>query len=336
MTTDVLLGGTMLAAAVLYVLTGGADYGGGVWDLFARGPRKAEQRALIEEAIAPVWEANHVWLIALIVILFSGFPLAFALVSTALHIPLTLVLLGIVARGAAFTFRAYDSRDDRVQRRWGLLFSVASVITPVVLGVVVGSLSTGGIEVVDRQVTSGFFQPWATGPFPWVVGLFTLSLFAYLAAVYLTVEAEELDEELADDFRRRALIGAAVAGGAAVVTIVLAADGAPILWRGLTEASWSLALFGVTACLALAAAWLLWVRRYRLARLAAAGQVGFVILGWGAAQHPYLLADAVTLAEASAPSHVQLALFVILCVGGLPLGLALRYLFRVFKQRPRT
>ena len=335
MTTDVLLGGAMLAAAVLYVLTGGADYGGGVWDLFARGPRRAEQRALVEEAIAPVWEANHVWLIALIVILFSGFPLAFALVSTALHIPLTLVLLGIVARGAAFTFRAYDSRDDRVQRRWGLVFSVASVITPVMLGVVVGSLSTGGIEVTDRQVTSGFFQPWATGVFPWMVGLLTLSLFAYVAAVYLTVEAEEQDRELTEDFRRRALVSAGVATAAAAVTFLLSADGAPLLWRGLTEASWSLALFAVTAGLAAGAAWLLWKRRYRLARLAAAGQVAFVVLGWGAAQHPYLLADAVTLAEASAPSNVQLAIFVVLCVGGIPLGLALRLLFRIFKQRSR-
>lgn len=332
MTTAILLGGAMLAAAVVYVLTGGADYGGGVWDLLARGPRKAEQRALVERAIAPVWEANHVWLIALVVILFSGFPLAFSLVSIALHIPLTLVLLGIVARGASFTFRAYDSREDRVQRRWGVVFSVSSAVTPIMLGVVVGTLSSGGIEVTGGEVTSGFFRPWAAEPFPWIVGVFTLSLFAYLAAVYLTVEAE--DDALRDDFRRRALIAAAVTAVAAVVTFVASRTGAPRLWRGLTEAGWSLALFGVTAALAIAAAWLLWTRRFRWARLAAAAEVAFVVLGWGAAQHPYLLADEVTLSAASAPSNVQLAIFVALCVGGIPLAIALRYLFRVFKARP--
>src|SRR5262245_55702390 len=109
---DVLLAGAMMVSLTFYALMGGADFGGGVWDLFAFGPRKRAQRELIAEAIGPIWEANHVWLILVIVILFTAFPPAFAAIATALHIPLTLMLVGIVLRGSAFTFRSYDKRTD--------------------------------------------------------------------------------------------------------------------------------------------------------------------------------------------------------------------------------
>lgn len=330
MTATLLLGGFMLAAAVAYVLTGGADYGGGVWDLFARGPRKRAQRELVEQAIAPIWETNHVWLIALVVLLFSGFPRAFAAVSTALHIPLTLLLIGIVARGAAFTFRAYDAREDRVQERWGRVFSISSAVTPVLLGVVVGSLSTGGIVLADGIVTSGFFAPWATSPFPWAVGVLTLALFAYLAAVYLTVEAD--DEALRGDFRFRALAAAIVAAIAAAATLVIASFSAPALFAALTGAPWAAVLFALTTASAVVAAIALVKRRYRLARIAAAAQIALVVLGWGAAQYPYLLAGELTLEAAAAPANVQVAILVIFTAGGIPLALALRYLFRVFKR----
>src|SRR5216683_6146440 len=113
----------MIAALIIYALLGGADYGGGVWDLFAFGRRAPAQRALIADAIGPVWEANHVWLVLVLVILFTAFPPAFAAISTALHIPLTLLLIGIVLRGTTFTFRAHDVKRDDVQRRWSLVFS---------------------------------------------------------------------------------------------------------------------------------------------------------------------------------------------------------------------
>ena len=121
----------MIASLVLYALLGGADYGGGIWDLFAFGGRAKQQRTLIAKAIGPVWEANHVWIILVIVILFTAFPPAFAAIATALHIPITLLLIGIILRGTAFTFRTYDVQRDDVQRRWSLLFSIASIITPV-------------------------------------------------------------------------------------------------------------------------------------------------------------------------------------------------------------
>src|SRR5260370_11628404 len=178
----------MISAVIMYALLGGADYGGGVWDLFASGKRAPAQRALIAEAIGPVWEANHVWLVLVIVILFTAFPVAFAAISTALHIPLTLLLIGIVLRGTTFTFRAHDVKRDDVQRRWSLLFSIASIITPVLLGIVLGAIASGTIRVENGVVVSGFLKSWL-GPFPFAVWFFALSLFAFLAAVYFAVEA---------------------------------------------------------------------------------------------------------------------------------------------------
>ena len=122
---------TLLVALVAYTLTGGADFGGGVWDLFATGPRKAQQRALIEQALAPIWEANHVWLILIVVVLFVALPDAYAAISTALHIPLVLLLIGVVLRGAAFVFRQYDPRPGVGARRWRKVFATASLLTPI-------------------------------------------------------------------------------------------------------------------------------------------------------------------------------------------------------------
>src|SRR5579864_549383 len=126
-----------------YVLLAGADFGGGVWDLLATGPRRAQQRALIAEAIGPIWEANHVWLILVIVVLFTGFPPAFAAIGTSLHIPVTLLLIGIVLRGSSFIFRAYGGEAAAQKRNWGRVFAASSLITPVWLGVIVGSLASG-------------------------------------------------------------------------------------------------------------------------------------------------------------------------------------------------
>ena len=186
MPLETIIAGVMIASLVLYALLGGADYGGGVWDLFAFGPRAREQRALIADAISPVWEANHVWLILVIVVLFTAFPPAFAAIATALHIPITLLLMGIVLRGTAFTFRTYDVQRDDVQRRWSLIFSIASIITPVLLGTILGAIASGTIRVKNGSVTSGFFNSWLE-PFPFAVGFFALALFAFLAAVYLTL-----------------------------------------------------------------------------------------------------------------------------------------------------
>ena len=221
MTAD-LLGGAILAALVLYALLGGADYGGGIWDLFAGGPRKEEQRALVEHAIGPIWEANHVWLILVVVLLFSAFPSAFAAISIALFVPLVLLLLGIVLRGAAFTFRTYVKPGDRAQERWGVVFSVSSVLAPLVLGTVVGALASGRLRMAARGA-----EPWAwLAPFPLSVGLFAAALFAFLAATYLAVEA---DGALRDDFRRRAIAAGIAVFAGAVLSGALAWRGAPMV-----------------------------------------------------------------------------------------------------------
>ena len=133
----------ILFSLTAYALLAGADFGGGVWDLLASGPRRRAQRALIADAIGPIWEANHVWLILVVVLLFTCFPPAFASLGIVLHIPITLMLIGIVLRGSAFTFRSYGSERSETQRRWGTIFAIASVVTPVLLGVCVGAVAAG-------------------------------------------------------------------------------------------------------------------------------------------------------------------------------------------------
>ena len=280
MPTEHLLAGVMVVALLLYVVLGGADFGGGVWDLLASGPRRAEQRALIEKAIGPIWEANHVWLILVVVVLFGTFPAAFAAISVALHVPLVLFLLGVVLRGSAFTFRAYDARGDQVQRRWGLIFSLASVAAPVVLGTIVGAIASGRVRVSGGVVTSGFFAPWLA-PFPLLVGLFALALFAFLAATYLAWEAPS--PALADDFRLRGLAAGAVVGVLALATFAASAEGAPLVREGLTRRFWTWPGHALTGASALTALWALYRRRFSLARLAAAAQTALTSCSAGRA-----------------------------------------------------
>ena len=326
-----LLGGVTLAALVLYALLGGADYGGGVWDLLATGPRARAQRDLIAHSIGPVWEANHVWLVLAVVLLFVCFPPAFARMGTELHIPLTLALVGIVLRGSAFTFRTYDLRHDDVQRQFGRVFAVASLLTPLLLGVVLGALASGRMaagEAEPRTFAARFVDPWVA-PFPLAVGLFALVLFAYLAAVYLTLETE--DRALQDDFRRRALASGVLAGVLALAVFLLAEEGAPTIREGLTASPWTWPLQLVTAALAVTALAALFRRRFVLARICAAAQVGLIVVGWGAAQYPRLIEPDLTLRAAAAPAATLRLVAWTLALGALVLLPSLLYLFRVFK-----
>jgi cytochrome d ubiquinol oxidase subunit II len=318
----------MIVSLTFYVLLGGADYGGGVWDLFVRGPRANDQRALIAHAIGPIWEANHVWLILVVVILFTAFPPAFGTIATALHIPLTLLLIGIVLRGSAFTFRTYDSQSDDVQKRWSRVFSIASTITPVLLGVIVGALASGGIHLESGTFNSRFIQPWLA-PFPFAVGLFALSLFAFLAAVYLTLETT--DRGLQDDFRLRALVSGVAVGGLALVVFLLAGIYAPKIRAGISASPWAIPLHLATAVCALGAFGGLWRRKYRMARLCAAGQVTLILWGWALAQFPYIVRPDITIQSAAAPQATLRLLLVALCLGALLLLPSFYYLFRVFK-----
>jgi len=328
---------TLLVALVAYTLTGGADFGGGVWDIFARGPRKAAQRQLIERALAPIWEANHVWLILVVVVLFVALPTAYAAISTALHIPLVLLLIGIVLRGAAFVFRTYDPTPGKGALRWRRVFAIASIVSPVFLGVILGALVTGDLRLdAEQRPTVGFIAAWAQ-PFPFLVGLFVLSLFAWLAAVYLTLEAR--DRELQRDFRLRAIIAGLCAGVLSLVVLVFAEEHAPRLAvhaRGdVSGADQVLAplMQIAVALLAVGALLALYLERYRWARVLAAGQVTLVVVGLGLAQWPYVIAPNLTFADALAPAGVVEPMLIVLAVATPILLVALAYLFKVFKSQ---
>lgn len=321
-----------LVALILYALMGGADFGGGVWDLFARGPRAERQRKLVADAIAPIWEANHVWLILVIVLLFTAFPRAFAVMMTALHIPLTAMLLGIVARGSAFVFRKYDVRRDAVQRRWTRVFGLSSLVTPFLQGLCLGAIASGEIRVSGSVVTTGFFAGW-TSPFAIACGFFALGLFSFLAATYLTVDAAA-DIEVQSDFRRRALVsGLALGPLAAIVFVVARHGGAAYMYEGLTRWWAPLLIVWTSVCAALALG-ALWWRRFQLARIAAIGQVTLILVGWGAAQFPDLIVPDVDIHATAAPEVTLRLLAIALAVGALVLLPSLYYLFRVFKSVP--
>lgn len=328
MTPDLMIAGVMLVALILYTLTGGADFGGGVWELLAGGPRKDAQRRLIDVSIQPIWEANHVWLILLIVLLFVCFPAAFAAVCTALHIPLALMLVGIVLRGSAFVFSHYDPLHGRGALRWGGVFALASLVTPVTLGIVLGALGSG-FEVDPRTgfVATDFVSQWLA-PYPFAVGLFTLALFAFLAAVYLVCEAD--DPLLRADFRARALASAAVVGASALLAFLVAP---PAIRHDLSASSWATPLHLATGLAAVAAIVALWTRRDRLARGCAMAQVTLIVVGWAVAQYPYLAHPGYTIAGTAAPASVLTPILVALAVGGLVLFPSLAYLFVVFKRR---
>lgn len=329
MTPELMIAGVMLVALVLYTLTGGADFGGGVWQLLASGPRKAAQRRLVDDSIKPIWEANHVWLILLIVLLFVCFPTAFAAVCTALHLPLALMLVGIVLRGSAFVFAHYDPLHGRGALRWGGVFAVASLLTPITLGVVLGALGTGfDVDPATGLVDTDFLSEWLA-PYPLAVGLFTLALFAFLAAVYLVREAG--DPDLRADFRARALGSAVVVGVTALVAYLVAP---PVIRHDLSASPWATPLHLATGLAAVVAIYALGTRRDRLARASAMAQVTLIVVGWAVAQYPYLAYPGYTIAGTAAPASVLTPILVALAIGGLVLFPSLAYLFVVFKRRP--
>jgi cytochrome bd ubiquinol oxidase subunit II len=333
----------MVLALNAYVLTGGADFGGGVWDLLATGPRRDAQRVLIASQIGPIWEANHVWLIFVIVILFTAFPVAFATLGTVLHIPLSIMLVGIVLRGSSFVFRSYGARGDRSQRRWGHVFAVASTATPIVLGTIVGAIASGAVgeaakalpsrasgpmDVAPSTFAAIFVWPWLA-PFPLAMGALAVAMFAFLAAVYLALAAR--DDELRDDFRRRGL-GAAIAmfvaafGGLAVSQFEAAHVAGSLLARS------ALAFQAATALAALTAIWALWTRRWAVARIAAAAQASLILWGWVIVQYPFVIPPSLTLRAAAAPRFTLVLLLYAVLAGSVILLPALVYLFRTFAR----
>jgi cytochrome bd ubiquinol oxidase subunit II len=327
---EVLLAVTWVGVT-LYALLGGADFGGGFWDLLAGGARRgARQRALVEHAIGPVWEANHVWLIFVLVILWTGFPPVFAAVASTLYIPLTLAAVGVIARGAAFAFRKAVG-DLALKRLFGAAFALASVLTPFFLGTVAGAVASGRVppgNAKGHPVTSWWNPTSVLG------GTLAVGVCAYLAAVYLTADAGRQGEpDVAEEFRRRALATGVVVGAVALAGIgVLRAD-APRLYEGLTGRAMPLiaasALFGI-ASLALLA----W-RRFTVVRVTAALAVTAVIWGWAVGQYPDMLHGHLTIEQAAAGRAVLQAVLASLAVGAVLLAPSLLWLLVLFQRTPR-
>ena len=318
MSLAALLALVTFASLVAYAVLAGADFGAGIWDLLARGKRRAAHRAALAHAIGPVWEANHVWLIFLVVLLFTCFPAAYAQASVALFWPLHLVLIGIVLRGAAYVFRAYAATSDATRDAWGGVFGASSALTPILLGMCLGALSTG--------------DPFRWyDPFPVAIGVLALLICAYLAAVYLAWESH--DAQLRDDFRRRALAVWWMAGIVSFAVLLLARSEASRLWMGLTSAPAILFIAG-GSLLAPISFGALRGGRFNLARYTCVAQIVALLAGWAAAQWPYLIYPDVTVTNAAAPAST-----LALTAWTLPFGLgalfpALWFLFRVFKGRP--
>jgi cytochrome d ubiquinol oxidase subunit II len=323
-----LTAGCILGSLVLYVLFGGADFGGGVWDLLARGPRAAARRRLTAEAIGPVWETNHIWIIVAVVILFTAFPGAFAVVCTTLFVPLTVALAGIVLRGAAFAFHAYRLHEEPTAGRWGAVFATASLVTPVFLGIVFGAISSGRIRATEPLAFTGDVTLWLS-PFPVSVGLLALAAFAFLAAVYLLLETN--DPGLREEIRRDAFRSAAALVFLSGLTLVSAAVEAKEIFRALTGGPWSIPLVAAEGAAAAGAITALALRRYPLARACAAAQVTLLLVGWGVAQYPYLIRPDVSVYSAAvSPGSLRLLLGA-LAAGAVLLFPAVFLLFRVFK-----
>ena len=318
-----------LALSLLaYVLFGGADFGAGIIEIFTG----SKSKKTITHAIAPVWEANHIWLILVVVILFMGFPLIYAQMSLYLHIPLVILLLGIVLRGTAFTFRHYDAIYDKSQKYYTFIFKVSSVLAPLFLGIITGALILGDITTEPSSFYEAFMAPWLNS-FAWILGLFCCCLFSFLAAVYLIGEAES--EEVRNHFlrtARNANIATVLSGG----LVFFSAE-----WSGLSLAAmfWQSisAMFAVVlATLSLPLLWWSLLRKQLvLPRLLAGFQVLMIMGAWFWVQYPVVMryknGDYLGLFETAAPEATMRQLALALLVGSVLILPALFYLLKTFK-----
>lgn len=291
----------------LYAVFGGADFGSGLWGLAAgRGDRGKRARALIDWAIGPVWEANHVWLIFMLVTLWTAFSEAFASVMSTLFIPLSLAALGIVLRGAGFAFHRVAARGS-ARRLAELAFGISSVLTPFFMGTVVGAVASGRVPVGNAAgdpVTS-----WAN-PVSLILGALFVATGAYLAAVFLVSDARRFgDPELVDYFAVRARAAAVVAGAFAVAAIVVLRSDTRFLYDGLTSEALPLVL--VSLVCGVGALVLLWRGALRGVRPLAVAAVVAVVWGWGVAQYPYLLPQSLTIDEGAGASETLTAVLVV-------------------------
>ncbi len=314
----------LLAGATLYAVFGGADFGAGIISLISRrdGAIGARARVRLERSIGPVWEANHVWLIFCLVVLWTGFPRAFGPLMETLYVPLALAAIGIVLRGSGFAFG--HTFDGDARERAELVFAVSSLITPFFMGCVVGAVAAGAVPA------SGAGEPFSSwlAPLPLLIGLLFVLSSAYLAAVFLIDDARRAGEpELVAYFRRRALVIGVVAGAVAVAGLVALRADARFVYDGLVGDGLPLLL----ASLILGGLVLVGLIRgaHRLIRPLAVGAVVAVIWGWGVAQHPYLLPTSLTIEGAAGAEPTLTAVIIVFVCALLIVGPSLAFLYRL-------
>jgi cytochrome bd ubiquinol oxidase subunit II len=322
-----LAAGILLTGIVLYAVFGGADFGAGFWDLTAGGAATGRRpRGLIDRVVGPVWEANHVWLIFCLVVMWTSFPSAFAAIMTTLYVPLGLAALGIVLRGSGFAFRKVSIRTPQ-QRVNGAAFAASSVITPFFLGTVAGGIASGRVPV------TGHGDPWESwvNPTSLLGGALAVFVCAYLAAVFLMAEARARQaSDLESYFRTRAWIAAVVTGALTLAGLfILRADAHRLYGRLLGPG-----LPFVLASVATGSTALLLLRRASPAvlRVLAFLAVAAVLVGWGVAQYPFLLGTHTRIAAAASPRPTLVSVVVVFAIAGVLCGPSLILLY-VLQQR---
>lgn len=314
----------ILAGLAAYAVLGGADFGAGLWELVARGRRGAELRGHIHHAIAPVWEANHVWLVFVLVICWTAYPTAFASIASTLTIPLFIAAIGIILRGTSYALRAGEP-SPREEGALSVVFALSSILTPFALGAALGGIASGRVPVGNAGGEP--FGSWIN-PTSLLVGVLAVVSAAYLAAVNLAGDARRADlPEMASLFRARALRAGGLLGGLAVAgPLVLRADARP-LYDGLSSGGGLVAGF-VSGAAGVTALALVYRGRFDLARGSAALAVTAIIAGWALAQQPFLL-PGLTLEEAAAGHSTLVAIAVASVIGFVVLAPSLAILFRL-------
>jgi cytochrome d ubiquinol oxidase subunit II len=306
-----------------YVVLGGADFGTGIWDLTAGSDMAVRER--IKRSMAPVWEANHVWLIFILVVLWTAFPTAFGSITSTLAIPLFVAAVGIILRGAAFALRG-EASSMVEQRSLGAVFALSSLLVPFFLGVAVGGVA--GERVPEGNSAGDAVTSWLNG-LSLLVGALGVATGAHIAAVFLGADSRRAgEEELVDKFRIRALISGVVAGALALAGLIVVRSEVPDLWDGLTSGL-GLVFVLVSALAGLATLWLEWTGRLEAARWIVSVAVGAIVAAWVAAQSPYILPPELTVDEAAGSDATLTALLVAVVIGLFILVPSLTWLFRL-------
>ncbi len=318
--------GLMLLGVTAYAIFGSADFGAGFWDLTAGTAEGGGRiRGMIQRSMSPVWEANHVWLIFVLVIAWTAFPVAFGSIMSTLSIPLFLAAIGVIFRGAAFALRGQAATINEA-RVLGAVFALSSVLIPYFFGAALGGIASGRVPV--GNATGDLIDSWIN-PTSTLIGILGVATGAYLAAVYLAGDAQRGDfPDLVEAFRRRALGVGAVSGLIVIGGLFVVREDAPDLYAGLTSGG-GLVMVVVSTVAGIATAVLVWVRRFGIARVSASVAVAAITIGWAVAQDPYLLPGELTVEQAAASDATLEALFFSVAVGMVILVPSLVFLYRL-------